>query len=130
MNQKRILVVEDEAAERELLTQALETLDYVVISAENGQVGLESYDKSGADLILSDIQMPVMDGLSLLSTIRGRGDGIPFIIITGFDDDDARRRAEDNSVTAFLIKPFRLLELRDLLEDLFGSDEVDAKPVE
>ena len=107
------------AAERDILRRTLEQLGYAVTATEDGREALELFNRQGADLIISDIQMPNMNGLELLRTIRERGQNVPFIILTGFDTSEARNKASAYHATALLVKPFRMQHLRSILDSTF-----------
>jgi CheY-like chemotaxis protein len=78
-----VLVVEDEEPVRNLLRIALEFAGYGVIEACNGLEGLTIYHQKDIGLILTDLEMPVMDGLTMLSTLRGMDAHIPVIVLSG-----------------------------------------------
>jgi len=117
---KRLIIAEDAPAERDVLAKTLEYLGYRVSAAENGREALDLFNTHGADLNISDIQMPEMSGLELLRTLREQGHEIPFIILTGFDTSEARNTASSYRATALLVKPFRVLHLRSLLESILN----------
>ena len=119
MNRKMILVVEDEEIERNLVVEVLDTLGYDAVSAENGRKALDIIAEQDIDLILTDIHMPEINGLELLKRVRDNGKDIPVILMTGFDPDEAREFSEKYEAAALLIKPFRLMELKSILEDQF-----------
>jgi CheY-like chemotaxis protein len=118
---RTLLIAEDEPTERDIMTRALQTLDYEVLSAENGRRALELYHEHGADLVLTDIHMPEMSGLELLKALREQGSDIPVILITGFDTTEAQAMADKYRAAALLMKPFRLLQLRDLIGQVLAD---------
>jgi len=118
MDKKLILIVEDEEIERSLLAEVLSTLGYATVEAENGLKALEVKENNQIDLVLSDIHMPEMNGLDLLKHLRKNGDGLPVILMTGFDATEAREVSEQYKAAALLTKPFRLAHLKELLEKL------------
>lgn len=79
----KILVIDDEAALLHSLTAYLEDSGFVVFSAENGKTGLESFEKDKPDLVLTDLHMPVLGGLEVLSTITKGTTDTPVIVISG-----------------------------------------------
>ncbi len=121
MSLKQILIVEDEEIARDVLIQAIETLGYGAIGAINGRHALEQLAQHQIDLVLTDIYMPELNGLELLRQLRDDGNEIPVILITGFDAEEAKQVAEDCHAAALLLKPFRLLQLKDLLDGIFAS---------
>jgi len=119
MNLKQILIVEDEDIARDVLIQALEILGYGTLGAVNGRDALDKIAENHVDLVLTDIYMPELNGLELLRKLRENGNDLPVILITGFDADEAKQVAEDYNAAALLLKPFRLGQLRELLEKIF-----------
>ena len=87
---KKILIVEDELAYLELLKSQLTQKGYSVIEAENGKKGLETAKKEKPDLILLDIRMPVMDGITMLDLLRKDeyGKSAKVIILTNLEPDN------------------------------------------
>jgi DNA-binding response OmpR family regulator len=103
---KRILIVEDEAAVRRLMTLALETTGYVVSAAADGVSGLELFgDGSGWDAVLLDQRMPGMDGLTTLGHIKERAPEAVVIMVTAFGSIELAVDAMKLGATDFLRKP-------------------------
>ena len=102
----RVLVVEDDPENRELLVRMLEKDGYQVAQAENGSVAIESVVADRPDLILLDLMMPVMDGFSFLEALRQRGDysNIPVVVVTAKDLSAADRELLDGSVQQIIQK--------------------------
>jgi signal transduction histidine kinase len=119
-NRYRILVVEDDATIRKLLELVLVDRGYVVEMAKNGAEALERWNQEDTDLILMDVQMPVMDGLAATAEIRrkeeGTGARIPIVSLTAhaLAEDSARCLAA--GADAYLTKPLNLQELFHTLE--------------
>lgn len=116
-----LLIVEDEEEILDLILTILSdlrvTVDGVVRSvrltpARNGKEALDLVSKNWYDAILSDIHMPVMDGLDLLANLRGLGKEIPLVFLTGFGDKDHAVRALRLGCFDFLDKPFDADRLR------------------
>jgi sigma-B regulation protein RsbU (phosphoserine phosphatase) len=105
-NRRRILIVEDEATSRRLYTHYLNEL-YEVFEARNGEEALEVLGSADIDLILSDINMPTMDGLTLRSEITQNSEYelIPFVFLTASEDDDLCGRAASLGIDDYLVKP-------------------------
>ena len=104
----RVLVVENDPATRMLLTLHLESETHDVITAVDGEEGLQRAFDSHPDLILSDSCMPRVDGIDMLTGIRAdaRTAAIPFIFLTDFEDRDVRARSRALMVADYLVKPF------------------------
>lgn len=105
-----ILVVEDEGIIRDLCSRALK--DYRILQAENGLEALKILDQQAVDLILTDIMMPVMNGLDLLLQVKERDPSQLVIIMTGYADKDIILRALKAHADDFIQKPINLLQLK------------------
>lgn len=102
----KLIVVEDEKDLREALVSVLENEGAEVISASNGLEGLEKIRKENPNAVISDIQMPAMNGLELLQQVRLIGNPVPFILITGFPDHEKILAALRLGALDFIEKPF------------------------
>jgi len=107
-----VLIVEDEAVTRRLIKKLLDSLGVGgVIEAENGVEALERLGESGAtiDLIITDIEMPEMDGYELVRRVRygtaPRAQHVPVLVLTGKDTDRNVRKAQIHKISAFIVKP-------------------------
>lgn len=102
-----ILVVEDELATQIMLKLILQRSNHRVISVENGQEALSFLSKESIDLMIADVNMPGMDGLTMLQQIRDdkRFQSLPIIMFTGSGDDQIRVRASRMGASGFLTKP-------------------------
>lgn len=103
-----VLVVDDSLSVRKFASTLLEAHDYEVRAASNGLQALDILDEYGADLILTDLEMPVMHGYELLGELRRRGllDTIPVVVLTSRGSEQHRIKAFDLGATDYLIKPF------------------------
>lgn len=128
---KKVMLVEDE----EFILQGLGSIiDWKSLSlqvagmAHNGNEALELYEKEPVDIVVTDISMPVMDGLELLRQLRKQDQRVRFIILTGYDDFEYARTAIRLDVENYILKPIDEVELeRALLESLEKLDEIDRK---
>jgi len=110
MEQQRILIVEDSPTMRQLLVFALRRLKNVeIVEAQDGMDGLRKISSDHFDLALIDINMPVMDGLKLISLIRGEDSlkGIPIVVITTEGAKEDRDRALVLGANEYLTKPIQ-----------------------
>ena len=117
----KIVVVEDEKPIREGLVKILGKMnkEYVITgSASNGRKGLELIRKVHPDLIFLDIQMPEMDGLELLHTIREEGIDARVIILTAYSDFKYAKEAITLGIDNYLLKPIHLGELKKILDKM------------
>jgi len=107
----RILVVEDELAMRTVLVDILAGEGYRVVVAENGEVGLRQARRQRPDLILLDVMMPKLDGLSLVAALRGSGLAVPVLMLTAKGLTADRVAGLDGGADDYLVKPFSKSEL-------------------
>ncbi|MDF1591781.1 MAG: response regulator [Desulfobacterales bacterium] len=115
-----LLVVDDDKSVRDVLKDALEYYGYKVTIASNGQEGLEYFNNShNFKLVITDIKMPIMDGIELARSIRNSTKpDIPIIAITGFFVDKNIERDLFNSIIG---KPFDLASLAKVISQLLES---------
>lgn len=103
---KKILLVEDETALQETMTEYLTDEKFEVLSALDGQAGLEMAQKNLPDLILLDVILPKMDGFQVLEGIKkdDRTKNIPVILLTNLESMENIQKAFENGASAYLIK--------------------------
>ncbi len=106
----RVLVVDDESSIREMLSKTLALADYEVDTAPDAPAALDLLRSAPAayDLLIADLKMPGMDGLSLIRQVKQLRSGLPIIIITGFSTESSAIEAVNLGVAAYLTKPFRV----------------------
>lgn len=113
----KVLVADDSMTNLKLTTRMLENRDHSVTPVENGKLAVEALRHSAYDVVLMDLQMPVMDGIEATAIIRadevGRGTRIPIIAITAYDD---RERCLQAGMDDYLAKPYRPQELLEVVE--------------
>ncbi|BBF94771.1 response regulator [Blastochloris tepida] len=110
----RILIAEDDSEVRALVVRALAAQGHEITAAEDGGAALDilSREDGHFDLLLSDIQMPVMDGIALALAAARDYPGLPILLMTGYADQRERAHGLDAIVREVLSKPFTLPELR------------------
>lgn len=118
---KRILVVDDGEENRELLDVVLGEVGLLVDGAENGQVAIEKVIAEDFDLILMDMQMPVMDGETATRKLREMGVELPIVALTANAMKGFEVKLLDIGCTAFLTKPVNIDELLQTLGRLLGG---------
>src|SRR5258708_7340758 len=106
-----ILIVEDDAAMREMLREALEDDRYAVETAADGRQGIDRVRKGGIDLVVSDVKMPDIDGLDLLREVKAVSPSPHVITITAFGSIDTAIRAVKLGAFDYITKPFQVDQL-------------------
>ncbi|MCW0216065.1 MAG: response regulator [Pseudonocardia sp.] len=106
-----LLVADDVPVLRKLIAEALGTRGFDVTAVADGLAALNAYGAIRPDLVLTDLQMPRLDGFGLARALRGRGERVPILMLTARDDTATRRTAVAVGVDDLLIKPFGLAEL-------------------
>jgi two-component system response regulator YesN len=118
MNLYRIILVDDEEEVRKGIIRKIdwETLGFQVVGdAENGQDALEKIEQLEPNVVMTDIRMPYMDGLTLTSWIRQKYPSVKVLIFSGFDDFEYAQQAIKLNVTEYILKPVNVEELTQIL---------------
>jgi CheY-like chemotaxis protein len=128
----RILVIDDQIQVRAAIALALQAKGFDVVGAESGQSGLTSFEQSEFDLVIADLFMPGIDGVTLIKTVRKRDPGLPVIAMSGVLLGTSGRTALDqlSSISELadvicLQKPFRP---HDLLQAVAAALAAKAAP--
>ena len=104
----RVLVVDDEATIRDLLSKTLALAEYDVDLAPDGRAALDRLRMIPYDLLITDLKMPGVDGLTVIREARRLKADLPVIIITGFSNEASAIEAVNLGVSGYLTKPFRV----------------------
>ncbi len=125
----RVLVVDDSYSVRSSLRQLLQDAGYAVDTARDGMEAIASLQAQAADIVLSDLEMPNMNGAELCSYLRAQPawQQLPFIMISSRTQDKHRLLAEQAGVNAYLGKPYQEIELLKLMRELLQGSEIAAK---
>ena len=125
----RILLTEDDESVRAFVSRALQLDGHQVETACDGLEALERLTESNGayDLLVSDVKMPLMDGIALAHKAAGQWPGLPILLMTGFADQ--RERAEDLSqvIRDVLTKPFSLQQILEAVSDVASDVPADAE---
>jgi DNA-binding response OmpR family regulator len=116
MDRKQILVVEDDAAIRRGLVDALGFAGYATLEASEGAAGLAAALESDCDLLLLDLVLPGRDGLTILREIRTARSPLPVIVLTARGAEDDRVRGLGLGADDYVVKPFSIKELLARIE--------------
>lgn len=124
---KRILVVDDEENTRIALTRLLSREGYDVQTAANGLEALNTLRRSSADLIITDLNMPEMNGLAFLRELNREYPTSNVIMITAFGEVESYLEALNLGAFEYLNKPLRLEELRKVMGKMFLSPSSERR---
>jgi DNA-binding response OmpR family regulator len=119
----KILVIDDEQSIRNLLDTILRRKGYDVVLADSGRKGLELFRRERPDVIVLDLKMPEMDGLTVLRQIKNLDPGKPVIILTGAGTAEAEKQVRALGVTEYVEKEFSLHLLGDSLKRLLNNPD-------
>ena len=111
MEQPTILVVDDELLIRDLLYDFFHQQGWNISVAENGEKALEILKARKVDLVLTDIKMPQIDGLSLTSQVRAKYPEMPVVLMTGYPSVETAVEGIRSKVSDYIIKPFNINKL-------------------
>lgn len=124
---KRILVVDDEENTRIALTRLLSREGYDVRTAANGKEALNSLRHCSAELIITDLNMPEMNGLAFLRELNREYPSSNVIMITAFGEVESYLEALNLGAFEYLNKPLRLEELRKVMGKMFSAADVERR---
>lgn len=125
----RILIVEDDERIAESLAEALTDQHYIVDIAGDGEKGWEFVEALTYDLILLDLMLPKLDGLSLCQQLRSQGYRMPILLLTARDTTADKVAGLDVGADDYVVKPYKLQELMARLRALLRRGGLDAPPV-
>jgi CheY-like chemotaxis protein len=120
---KRLLIVDDNAVVQDVLKEFFQDR-FEIQLAPNASQALSSIVRQVPDLVLLDVKMPGLDGLSLLRSLRETGVVVPIFLMTGYDSRQVAQDAMSSGANAYLPKPFDLLHLDRLITEAIGTDEL------
>ena len=134
VRQRRVLVVEDDGHMRRLMAASLEAYGYQVVQAEDGVdllgwIGDSMWNATDTlDAIVSDVNLPDITAIEVLTALRARDSQVPIILVTAFEDAHIREQAYELGASAVLKKPFDLDDLRTLVGRFAsrGDERLDA----
>jgi CheY-like chemotaxis protein len=118
---RTVLIVDDDPDMLGTCARILQQGGYDCLTATGGREALDLLGSRRLDLILADLRMPEMDGLTLLANARRLAPGVPTVIVTAYASADSARRAREAGAAAYLAKPFGVGELRDVVARVLAS---------
>ena len=117
----KILIVDDEPGIQAMIKALLTMAGHESVTAEDGLKALELITNNTFDLIITDLRMPRMDGLSLIRKVAALGTSIPVILVTGYTSPETASEAIKLGVCGYLAKPFKIDELLSTVGSALGT---------
>jgi two-component system chemotaxis response regulator CheY len=119
---KRIVIVDDFNTSRQIIKKTLESMGYLVEEACDGREATQFFNGSKIDLVISDYNMPNMDGGALVEYIRSKDNYkyIPIFMLSTETNIDKQNRAKEAKITAWIRKPFDVVEFKRLVEKVLA----------
>ncbi|MBI2568906.1 MAG: response regulator [Candidatus Schekmanbacteria bacterium] len=117
---KHLLIVDDEEHAREGLARLLRREGYVVVTAEDGMCALEAMSEAHVDLVITDLKMPNMDGMTFVRRLREGGFKGRVIVMTAYCGVDSYLEAMDQGAVEYINKPVRIHELKVVIQKVLA----------
>ena len=119
----RILVVDDDPESRDILKRLLTLSDYEVESVKGGEEAVELLKRAEFKLVLTDLVMPGMDGIKLLSHVKSHYPDISVIIVTGRASNESKKEALENGAEGLLLKPYTRDQLMTIVNETLAKQK-------
>jgi DNA-binding NtrC family response regulator len=111
----RVLIIEDDESARVRLAKEIQKEGFVVLTAENGRIGVELLEKEQPEIVLSDLKMPEMSGMEVLKAVKQVSPATQFILMSAFGDMDTVIEALREGAFDYIKKPIDLNLLTEIL---------------
>lgn len=120
---KTILAVDDSGSLRQMVSFSLKAAGYDVVQAVDGQDGLNKAKEKTVDLVLTDQNMPIMDGLTLIKNLRSLGSykNVPILMLTTESSDEMKAKGKAAGANGWLVKPFDPKRLIEVVQKVIGN---------
>ena len=126
-NNTKILLVEDEATLAVIIRDTLKSQGFEVITADNGEQGLQMFFRERPDVVVADVMMPNMDGFEMVRRIRNKDVSTPVLFLTALSETEDVVRGFEAGANDYLRKPFGMLELIVRIKALAGRVFIPAE---
>ncbi|HEX2982059.1 MAG TPA: response regulator [Ignavibacteriales bacterium] len=119
---KTIITVDDSASIRQMVNFTLQEAGYTVIEAGDGKDALEKVNGSAVDLVITDLNMPNMDGIELIKSLRSSQNYkfVPIIMLTTESQETKKKEGKDAGATGWIVKPFKPDQLLSVIKKVLG----------
>jgi len=115
------MIVEDEVSVRDIYSVLFRSSGYEVIEARDGQEACEKFTEQPCSMVITDMNMPRMNGMELTETLRVQNPDVYIIMITGYGTAETHKEAFQRGVNDYITKPFDLIDLRDRVHSFFAG---------
>ncbi|EPG75498.1 response regulator receiver domain protein [Leptospira fainei serovar Hurstbridge str. BUT 6] len=122
MGTVRILAVDDSATMRSLVQQTLGMGGYDVLLASDGKEGIEKFGEGPFDLVITDINMPVMDGITFIRELRKIDTKVPILTLTTESEESMKQNGAAAGANGWIVKPFRPIQFLDIIKQVLQSN--------
>lgn len=119
----RVLAIDDSRTIRSLVRRAMEEAGFICTTADDGQQGVECFAEVEPDVVITDLNMPRLDGFGVIRTIRAgpRNRAVPILVLTTESADELKVRARAVGATGWIVKPFEDAALVSLVRRITGA---------
>ena len=122
-----VLYIEDNLDVQFQTTKMLNSFFKKIELANNGKIALEIFEKEHFDLIITDIEMPLIDGISFIEIIRKKNRKIPIIVLSAYDDKEYFIKTINEGIDGYILKPYTLGQIASTLEKLIDKYDLKKK---
>ena len=119
---KKVMIIDDEPDVLEILKEFLEFLDYQTVTFRDPNIAISSFKAGIYDLIITDINLPEINGFALIKKIREIDQTIPIIVITGYIENFAKENIFSKGANAYIEKPFNFNQLKSTIEKTLSGE--------
>jgi CheY-like chemotaxis protein len=123
----RVLVVEDNKNVQNVLSMMLCSMGLEVALVDDGLEALAAFLDGSYDLVLTDLQMPMMDGSRLASLIKEKSPNTPIILLTGADAETVSKKAKSESIDSVIFKPFKIVDFEKTVQGALESRKAEQE---
>jgi two-component system, chemotaxis family, chemotaxis protein CheY len=125
MTAKTILAIDDSRTIRQLVSHTLTGAGFSVVTADDGEAGVASFQDARFDAVITDINMPRLDGFGVIAAIRGGAANrkVPILVLTTESSAEFKDRARSLGATGWIVKPFEDAQLIEIMKLVTGADE-------
>lgn len=118
-----ILTIDDSASIRQMVSMTLSSAGHTVVEAINGQDGYDKAIAQQIDAVITDLNMPVLNGIEFVRKYRQHpsSKGVPIILLTTESDDELKRQAKEAGATGWIVKPFKQDQLLAIIKKVTGA---------